>query len=100
MEFLFKTAFFVMFGLTCLILLYLLMMTVNGAVDPYGKKSEVIIMFIAAAMLGVGLYFAYGSTKNSDQFLLACGILALTWFCALIVVLIGLFFFNGPIRWN
>jgi hypothetical protein len=100
MDFLFKVAFFVLFGLTCLIFLYLVMMTSSVALDPYGKRSEVVIMLIGATMLSVGLYFAYQQVKDSDKYLLGGGILVATWLGTLVTVLIGLFCFNGPIRWN
>jgi len=100
MEFLSKILYFVLFGLTCLLCLFFILSSINVLMDAYGKKSESIIMGLAGILVAIGLYISYQAIKDTDRYLYCSGILGITWLVVLGVVLIGLFFFNGPLRWQ
>lgn len=100
MEFIQKGLFYVMFGITSFIILYLLTMSVSIFLEPYGKKSEIVIMLIGTVLLGAGLYITYCTIKTSERYAYACGMLGLTWVITLAVIIIGILFFSGPLKWN
>ncbi|MBK8820775.1 MAG: hypothetical protein IPN49_17440 [Saprospiraceae bacterium] len=100
MDFLYKMAFYVMFGISCILIIYLSTHMVSIFLDAYGKKSEVVIILIGSIILGTGLFKAYLSIQTGDHFLFASGIIGLSWLVSLVVILIGLLFFNGPLKWN
>ena len=100
MEFLSKVLFFIMFGISILLTLYLVLGFVDILIDPYKKASEAIIMLIGGCILGVGLYIAYQNGYVPVNYGRGCIILIIAFFTALLTILIGLFFFNGPLHWQ
>jgi uncharacterized protein YjeT (DUF2065 family) len=100
MEFLSKVCFFALFGISILLSIFLLMGFFDLLVDPYKKTSEAIIMLIGGCLLGVGLYIAYQYGYVPVNYVRGCIILIIAFITALLSVLIGLFFFNGPLHWQ
>ncbi len=100
MFFLTKTIFFVLYGISCLAMAFLLASSAKIWLDAYGKKSEAIILGLGGIIFGTGLYFAYNILQNSERYLHGLSALVITWVVAFLVVLIGLLFFNGPLRWQ
>lgn len=100
MEFLYKMAFYVMFGISCLVTFYLSIQMVSIFLDPYGRKSEVVIILIGLIILIAGVFKSYGLIQTNNQYLSGCGTIGMTWLVTLVVILIGLLFFNGPLKWN
>jgi len=100
MEFLVKMLFYVLYGLTCLLCLFFFLSALNVLFDAYGKKSEVLIMSLAGIVVAIGLYISYQLIKDTDRYLYCSGLLGITWIVAIVFVLIGLFFFNGPLHWQ
>ena len=95
-----KELFYVMFGITSLIILFLLKMSVSIFLAPYSNKSEIIILLTDSVLLSGGLYITYNIIKNSERYAYACGALGLTWAIALAVIIIGILFFSKPLRWH
>ncbi len=89
-----------MFGLSCFVIFFMLSNAISIFLEAYGKKSEVLIFTLGTGAMASGLYFSYGIIKNSDKYLYSCGIIGITWLVVFLILFIGLFFFNGPIKWN
>ncbi len=100
MEFLSKTAFYVLYGMSGLAMLFFFASSAKLLLDRYGKTSEAIIMALGGIVFGTGLYFTYHLLQDSERYLHGFGALVITWVVAILVVLIGLLFFNGPLHWQ
>ncbi|MBK8517210.1 MAG: hypothetical protein IPL55_13290 [Saprospiraceae bacterium] len=100
MEFVYKMAFYVMFGITVFIILYLMVGSISMIFDPYSKKMEIVYYLIGCTILGIGLYKSYNIIKISDEYMNSCGVLGITWIVTLVFIVITLLFFNGPFRWQ
>ena len=100
MEFTYKMAFYVMFGISCFLILFLTANSVSIFLDPYGKKSEVLVLLLGASILGVGLYKAYHLIQISDNYIKCCNTLGIAWGIALVVILVleGILFFSSPLK--
>lgn len=57
-------------------------------------------MSLADVIVGVGLFMSYQFIIDSDRYVYCIGLLGITLLVAIVVVLIGLFFFNGPLHWQ
>lgn len=99
MEFLSKAMCYVMFGITCLMTLFLFSNAIYTIMDAYGKKGEAIMMAIGSIMLSVTMYFVYQLIKNNSQFLYASGLLFGAWIITLIVIVGGILIFV-PLHWQ
>ncbi|QQS30575.1 MAG: hypothetical protein IPM47_06480 [Sphingobacteriales bacterium] len=100
MEFLAKTTFFLLFGISSLAMLFLLTTSVKILIAPNGKTSEAIISALSGLIFGTGLYFTYHLLQNSERYIKGCTMLGMTWLVAIFVILIGFLFFSGPLRWQ
>lgn len=100
MDFIVKMVFYILYGLSCLLCMFFFFSAINELFYAYGKKSESIIMSLAGLIVATGLYFSYQIIKNSDRYLYCSGLLGICWLIAIVVVIIGLFFFNGPLHWQ
>jgi hypothetical protein len=98
--FLSKAAFFILFGINSLLVLFSVFSFIDLLLDPYKKMSEVLILFIGGVIIAVGLFFAYQYGYASADFLKGVIILAGAFVVALVWILIGLLFFNGPLHWQ
>lgn len=92
-----KLLYYCMFGVSGLVILFLIFGSINLLLDPYGKNKEALIYTLGAAILGTGLYLAYKKVKHAENFQFACGALGISWAAALIFIIIGVLFFAGPI---
>jgi hypothetical protein len=100
MAFIMKVLFFALYGISVLLSIYLILGFFNLLVDPYKKSSEAIIMLIGGCVLVVGLYISYQYGFIPVNYIRGCIILTVAFFTALLSILIGLFFFNGPMHWQ
>jgi hypothetical protein len=100
MEFLSKVLFFALFGISILLTTYLVTMFFSVLLDPYKKSSEAIIIILGACFLGIGLYFAFQHGYLTANYLRGCFFLISAFVAALIVLVVGYLFFNGPIHWQ
>lgn len=100
MEFLTKTVFFVLFGLTVLLVIFFIASSMSDLMSPTRKASEALIMFIGGCVVGAGLFMAYQQGYVQQHFVRGSIILVIAFLVAVICVLIGLFFFNGPVHWQ
>lgn len=101
MLFISKLAYYATFTLASLFSLYLLLSPVNNLMyHPFVKRSENIIFVIGAAVAITGLIFARNTTRNGEQYLLGVGMLLGSCVLSFIIIMIGLLFFNGPLKWN
>ena len=100
MEFLFKLAYYVMFAISCLSTFILIKIGFDILWDGYGKNAEAIMAFIAAFILGVGVYMAYNVIKTSDKYAYSCGVLGIAWISALVIIIICFSFISGPVKWQ
>lgn len=100
MEFLTKLLFFglFIFNLIFGILLFLNFMTNAG--NPAKKLSETLIFLIGGCISFAGLYLAWEMGYVTGSYGTGSAILAGTFIAAVISVMVGLFFFNGPIHWQ
>lgn len=100
MELIQKGLFYVMFGITSLIIFYLLKMSVSIFLAPYSNKSEIIIVLTGSVLLSAGLYITYNIIKNSERYAYACGALGITWGITLAAIIIGMMIFSKPLNWH
>lgn len=100
MEFLLKALFFVLYGISILLTLFLIFSFFDLLMDPYKKSSEAIIMLIGGCILICGLYLAYQQGYIPINYIRGCIILIIAFGAALVSILVGLFFFNGPLHWQ
>jgi hypothetical protein len=98
--FLSKAVFFILFGINSLLVLFSVFSFIDLLLDPYKKMSEALILFIGGVIIAVGLFFAYQYGYASTDFLKGVIILAGAFVVALVWILIGLLFFNGPLHWQ
>lgn len=95
-----KAAFFILFGINTLLVLFSIFSFFDLLFDPYKKMSEALILLSGGVIIAVGLYFAYQYGYSSADFLKGCIILIAAFVIALVWIIIGLLFFNGPIHWQ
>ena len=95
-----KAVFFILFGINSLLVIFSLFTFYDLLVDPYKKLSEALILLIGGVIIGVGLFFAYQYGYSSADFLKGSIILIAAFVIALVWIIIGLLFFNGPIHWQ
>lgn len=100
MEFFSKTLFFALFGISILLTLFLVFSFFDLLIDPYKKTSEAIIMLIGGCIIGAGLYIAYQQGYAPMSYGKGSVILVGAFLIALVSILVGLLFFNGPFRWQ
>jgi hypothetical protein len=100
MELAYKLAFYVMFPVSCLSTFVLIKIGFSIWWDDYGKNAEAIMAFIAAFILGVGVYMAYNDIKTSEKYAYCCGVLGIAWISALIIIIICFGFISGPVKWQ
>ncbi len=98
--FLSKAVFFILFGINSLLVLFSVFSFIDLLLDPYKKMSEALILFIGGVIIAMGLFFAYQYGYASADFLKGVIILAGAFVVALVWILIGLLFFNGPLHWQ
>ena len=95
-----KAVFFILFGINSLLVIFSLFTFYDLLVDPYKKLSEALILLSGGVIIAVGLFFAYQYGYSSDDFLKGSIILIAAFVIALVWIIIGLLFFNGPIHWQ
>lgn len=64
------------------------------------RKNEPYILILTGVLLILGIIFTIYKMSNNGKALASCGWLGLTWIISLVVFFVGIFFFNGPLRWN
>lgn len=95
-----KAVFFILFGINSLLVLFSLFSFFNLLLDPYKKLSEGLILLSGGIIIAVGLFLAYQYGYSSADFMKGLIILVAAFVIALVWVVIGLFFFNGPLHWQ
>jgi hypothetical protein len=98
--FLFKAAFFIIFGINSLLVLFGVFTFVDLLLDPYKKLSEAIILLTGGIIIGIGLYLAFRYGYATADFAKGVLILVGAFVVALVWIIIGLLFFNGPLHWQ
>ncbi|MGB4959858.1 MAG: hypothetical protein WBO36_10315 [Saprospiraceae bacterium] len=100
MDFFYKMAYYVMFAVSCLSAFILIKIGFDILWDGYGKNAEAVMAFIAAFILGVGVYMAYNVIKTSDKYAYSCGVLCIAWISAFVIIIICFYSISGPIKWQ
>ncbi len=95
-----KAAFFLLFGINSLIVLFSIFSFFNLLLDPYKKMSEALILLSGGVIVAVGLFLAYQYGYSSSDFIKGVIFLVAAFVIALVWVIIGLLFFNGPLHWQ
>ena len=95
-----KAVFFILFGINSLLVLFSLFSFFNLLFDPYKKLSEGLILLSGGIIIAVGLFLAYQYGYSSSDFMKGVIILVSSFVIALVWIVIGLFFFNGPLHWQ
>lgn len=95
-----KAAFFILFGVNSLLVLFSIFSFFNLLLDPYKKLSEALILLSGGVIIAIGLFLAYQYGYFAADFLKGVIILVSALAVAFIWIVIGLFFFNGPIHWQ
>ncbi len=93
-----KAVFFILFGINSLLVLFSLFSFFNLLLDPYKKLSEGLILLSGGIIIAVGLFLAYQYGYSSADFMKGIIILIAAFAVALVWIVIGLFFFNGPLH--
>lgn len=99
MEFLSKAAFYVMYGISCLIALFFYANALYTITQTPGKGKDALILLVGGILISVGLYLAYETIKTNERYLYGCGILGLDWLITLVVVIVAFFTFV-PLHWQ
>jgi hypothetical protein len=100
MEGLSKAAFFILFGIDCLLVLFSIFSFFDLLLDPYKKLSEALILLSGGVIIAVGLFLAYQYGYSTSDFLKGVLILVSVFIVALVWVIVALLFFNGPLHWQ
>lgn len=100
MAILFKAVFFILFGVNSLLVLFSIFSFFDLLLDPAKKNSEAYILLSGGVIIAVGLFLAFQYGYITPEYLKAVIILVSTLVVALIWIIIGLFFFNGPLHWQ
>jgi hypothetical protein len=100
MMFVSKAAFFILFGINSLLVLFSFFSFINLLLDPYKKLSEGIILLLGGIIVGIGLYLAFRYGYATTDFTKGVVILVSAFVIALVWIIIGLLFFNGPLHWQ
>ena len=95
-----KAVFFILFGINSLLVLFSLFSFFNLLLDPYKKLSEALILLSGGIIIAVGLFLAYQYGYSSADFMKGIIILIAAFAAALVWIVIGLLFFNGPLHWQ
>lgn len=95
-----KAVFFILFGINSLLVLFSLFSFFNLLLDPYKKLSEGLILLSGGIIIAVGLFLAYQYGYSSADFMKGIIILIAAFAVALVWIVIGLLFFNGPLHWQ
>lgn len=66
----------------------------------FNRNTENIVFALATLVLAIGIYIAHNKAYNHQNFTFANITFVVSWISALLVILIGLLFFNGPIHWQ
>ncbi|MBK9256702.1 MAG: hypothetical protein IPM42_14535 [Saprospiraceae bacterium] len=95
-----KAAFFILFGINILLVLFSVFSFFDILLDPYKKLSEALILLSGGIIIAVGLFLAYHYGYTSGDFLKGVLIIIAAFVVALVWIIVGLVFFNGPLRWQ
>ena len=95
-----KAAFFVLFGINILLVLFSVFSFIDLLLDPYKKLSEALILLCGGVIIAVGLFLAYQYGYLPADFMKGVIILIGAFVVALVWIIVGLLFFNGPIHWQ
>lgn len=99
MDFVSKGAFFIMYGISILIMLFFFGSAFFANKNTSTPISEPIILSVGGILTGIGLYLGYQAIQNSDKYFYGCGILGLTWLTVLFFVIVCYWIFV-PIHWQ
>lgn len=100
MEFLIKLIFFGLFLFNSIFGIFLFLNFMTNAGNPSKKLSETLIFLIAGCVSFAGLYLAWKMGYVTGSYGTGSVILVGTFIAAVISVMAGLLFFNGPINWQ
>ncbi|MBL0357169.1 MAG: hypothetical protein IPP72_09905 [Chitinophagaceae bacterium] len=96
-----KLVFYALAVISSLLVLYLLFITSDNLQKlPYTKKSEIIIFIIALLIMAAGTIIGIRQVNYYSKYATTNIIFIVSISIAFITILIGLLFFNGPIKWN
>lgn len=99
MDFLSKMAFYIMYGISILIIVFFFGCAFFANKNTSTPIAEPIILSIGGIIMGLGLYLGYQAIQNTDKYLYGCGVLGLTWLAVLIIVIVCFWVFV-PIHWH
>lgn len=96
-----KLIFYILATISSLFALFLLFITSDNLQKlPYIKKAEVIIFIIALLVMVAGTIIGVRKVNFYSNYTAANLIFIISIFVAILTILIGLLFFNGPVKWN
>lgn len=96
-----KLIFYILAIISSLFALFLLFVTSDNLQKlPYIKKAEVIIFITGLLFMAAGITIGIRQATLYSKYATANFIFIISIFITLITILIGLLFFNGPVKWN
>lgn len=98
MDFLTKAAFYIMYGISILIILFFIMCTFFSAKNASTPIAEPIIFSISGILTGIGLYLVNQMIQNSNNYSNGCLMLGQVWLVVLVFVIICFWIFV-PMMW-
>ncbi|MBK7808254.1 MAG: hypothetical protein IPJ51_18455 [Saprospiraceae bacterium] len=98
MDFLSKTAFYIMYGISILIILFFLVCTFFAGKNSSTPIAEPIIFSIAGVLTGIGLYLGNQMIQNSHNYLNGYLMLGQAWIAVLVFVILSFGIFV-PMMW-
>lgn len=101
MVFISKLLYYASFSFASLYALFLVLSPVNNLLNhPTVRSRENIIMAFGAAIVITAVYFGRHIMTEGEKYFQGTAILIGGCVLSFIIIMIGLLFFNGPIRWN
>lgn len=96
-----KLVFYVLATICVLFDVFLLFITSDNLQKlPYIKKAEIIIFIIAFLIMSAGTMIGFRQANYHSKYAMAITIFIISIVITIITILIGLLFFNGPVKWN
>ena len=99
MDFLTKAAFYIMYGISILIVLFFFGCTFFAGKNSSTPIAEPIIFAIAGILTGIGLYLVHQAIQNSHNYINGCMMLGQVWLAVLVFVIFCFWIFV-PMMWR
>jgi len=95
MEFILKGIYILIFLISLLLVISLCLLSLEHWIHPFKKDSEAVILILGSIILSTGMYFSVKYGYYLSNLLKSLYWLVGSWVITILVITIGLLFFNG-----